>query len=169
MIGRTRKLVRAGLIYLTVSFVVVGLWATLDPRGFYHGFPGGGRVWVAGAGPYNPHLMTDTGVGFLAVGVVLLLAAIWMDIRLIQAALVATVVHDGPHLMYHLHHPTEALLSIDALLSNGAIASGVLLALALLVAVTRGQKAIPAGLSAGMDRPGSPERQLSTTSKVRTS
>ena len=75
---RTRKWVRGGLVYLTVSFAAVGLWATLDPRGFYDGFPGAGRQWVAGDGPYNAHLVSDAGIGFLAVGVVLLLAAVWM-------------------------------------------------------------------------------------------
>jgi hypothetical protein len=43
MTEKTRRAVRAGLVYLTVSFLVVGLWAALDPQGFYDGFPGGGR------------------------------------------------------------------------------------------------------------------------------
>jgi len=136
---RTRKWVRAGLVYLTVSFLLVGLWATLDPRGFYDGFPGGGRQWVAGDGPYNAHLAGDAGVGFLAVGVVLLLAAVWLDIRVIQAALIAAVVHDGPHLLYHLRHPNEALDSVDAALSNGGLFLGASLALVLLVATARAE------------------------------
>ncbi len=65
----------------------------MGPRGFYDGFPGGGRQWVAGDGPYNANLVGDAGVAFLAVGVVLLLAAMWMDARLIQAAAVAAAVH----------------------------------------------------------------------------
>ncbi|MDQ4068297.1 MAG: hypothetical protein M3203_02285 [Actinomycetota bacterium] len=83
MTDKRRRLVRLGLAYLTVSFLIVGLWATLDPRGFHDGFPGGGRQWVAGDGPYNAHLVADAGVGFLAVGVVLLLAAVWMATRLV--------------------------------------------------------------------------------------
>ena len=96
MTEKARRAVRAGLIYLTVSFLVVGLWATLDPRGFYDGFPGGGRHWVAGDGPYNAHLVGDAGVGFLAAGVVVLLAAMWMDASLIRAAALAAVVHGAP-------------------------------------------------------------------------
>ena len=34
MTEKTRRAVRAGLVYLTVSFLVVGMWAALDPRGF---------------------------------------------------------------------------------------------------------------------------------------
>lgn len=69
---------RGGLLYLAASFLVVGLWATFDPAGFYEDFPGGGRQWIAGDGPYNAHLTGDAGVGFLAVGVVLLLGAVWI-------------------------------------------------------------------------------------------
>ena len=76
MTERTRLRVRAGLVYLTASFLVVGLWATLNPSSFYDAFPGGGRHWVSGDGPYNAHLVGDAGVGFLAVGLVLLLAAV---------------------------------------------------------------------------------------------
>ncbi len=48
---RPTRWVRAGLVYLTAASLVVGLWATLDPSGFYEDFPGGGRRWVAGDGP----------------------------------------------------------------------------------------------------------------------
>ena len=137
---RTRKWVRAGLVYLTASFLVVGLWATLDPRGFYDSFPGGGRQWVACDGPYNAHLVGDAGVGFLAVGVVLLLAAVWMDVRVIQAAAVAAVVHAAPHLLFHLRHPNEMLGSVDAWLSNGGLFVGAALALVLLVVTARADR-----------------------------
>ena len=137
MSEKRRRLVRVGLVYLTVSFLLVGVWATVDPRGFYDGFPGGGRRWVAGDGPYNSHLVSDAGVGFLAVGAVLLLAAVWMGTRLIQAAAVAAAVHAGPHLLFHLRHPSDVLGSADTWLSNGGLASGLLVALALLVVTVR--------------------------------
>ena len=136
MTDKTRRWVRIGLVYLTLSFLGVGLWATIDPRGFYDDFPGGGRHWVAGDGPYNAHLVGDTGVGFLAVGVVLLLAA-WMQGRLILAASVAAMVHAGPHLLFHLRHPNDALESTDAWLSNGGLALGLLVALTLFVVAIR--------------------------------
>ncbi len=137
MTDKTRRWVRIGLVYLSLSFLAVGLWATIDPRGFYDDFPGGGRHWVAGDGPYNAHLVSDTGVGFLAVGVVLLLAAIWMQGRLILAASVAAMVHAGLHLLFHLRHPNDALESADTWLSNGGLASGLLIALALFVVAIR--------------------------------
>ncbi len=129
----TRKWTRVGLIYLTVSFLIVGLWATADPRGFFDNFPGGGRAWIAGDGPYNAHLVGDAGVGFLAVGLVLLLATVWRDKRVVQAALLAAIVHGVPHLLFHLRHPNEALTGLDAATSNGSLAFGTLVALVLLV------------------------------------
>ncbi len=137
MTQETRRWLRIGLVYLTASFLVVGLWATLDPRSFYEDFPGGGRHWVRGDGPYNAHLVSDTGVGFLAVGVVLLLAAIWMQGRPILAASVAAMVHAGPHLLFHLRHPNDGLESADTWLSNGGLALGLLVALALFVVAIR--------------------------------
>lgn len=128
---------RAGLAYLTASFLVIGLWATVASRSFYDAFPGGGRHWVAGDGPYNAHLVGDAGVGFLAVGAVLLLATAWLDRRVVQAALLAALVHDVPHLLYHLRHPNDALGSADTLLSDGGLALGVALALIMLAAVSR--------------------------------
>ena len=137
MTHRTRRWVRVGLAYLTVSFLEVGLWATVAPRSFYDDFPGFGRPWVAGDGPYNAHLASDAGVGFLAVGMVLLLAAVWMERRVMQAALTAAVLHGGTHLVFHLAEPNQALGSIEKVLSNGGLFLGVTLALILLVVVIR--------------------------------
>ena len=167
MTEHTRRRVRAGLVYLTASFLAVGLWATLAPSSFYDGFPGGGRPWVAGDGPYNAHLVGDAGVGFLAVGLVLLMAAVWMDIRVVQAASGAVLVHDGPHLLFHLRHPNEALGSLDTWLSNGGLAFGMLIALAILVAVSRAGAnadilaAARPGVPAPPTSPETPRAQLS--------
>lgn len=143
MTDKTRRWVRIGLVYLALSFLGVGLWATIDQRGFYDDFPGGGRHWVAGDGPYNAHLVGDTGVGFLAVGIVLLLAVIWTQRRLILA--VAAMVHAGPHLLFHLRHPNDALESTDTWLSNGGLALGLLVALALFVVAIRSPEEATAG------------------------
>ena len=167
MTEHTRRRVRAGLVYLAASFLVVGLWATLNPSSFYDGFPGGGRHWVAGDGPYNAHLVGDAGVGFLAVGMVLLLAAVWMDIRVIQAATGAVLVHDGPHLLFHLRHPNESLESLDTWLSNGGLAFGMLVALVILATVRRAREstdffaAARPGVPAPRTSPNTPEGQLS--------
>ena len=152
----TRTPVRAGLVYLAAVFLTVGLWATLVPSSFYEEFPGG-RHWVAGDGPYNAHVVGDTGVGFVAVGVVALLAAVWMETRLVLTALVAAVVHNVPHLLYHLRHPNEVLGTLDASLSNASLAFGVFLAVALLVVVAQ-----------GVNRSRASGPQMRTTAKERT-
>ncbi len=161
--ARTAGWVRAGLVYLTVSFLAVGLWATLHPRSFFDDFPGGGRRWVAGDGPYNAHLVGDTGVGFLAVGLVLLLATLWMDKRVVQAALLAAIVHGVPHLLFHLRHPNETLSGVDAVASNGSLALGSILALVLLVLVSRWR--IP---ESEMNRSIGSDAQKSRTTTTRT-
>lgn len=128
--------VRIGLIYLAATSLAVGVWATIAPRSFYDGFPGGGRRWIAGDGPYNAHLLSDAGVGFLAVGAVVALAAVWLDQRVTQAALVAVVVHAVPHLLFHLRHPNQLIGLLDATLSNGGLAFAAILGLALLALVS---------------------------------
>ncbi len=157
MTGTARRWARVGLVYLTVSFLAVGLWATLDPRGFYDDFPGGGRAWVAGDGPYNAHLVGDAGAGFLAVGVAVLLAAAWMDPRLVKAACAASAVHGALHLLYHLRHPNDALESADAWLSNGGLVFGVAVAVAILV-----------GTRPGVNRSRHSQTQLQQTAIERT-
>ena len=133
---RTHRHIRIGLGYLAVSFVGIGLWATLATRSFYDDFPGFGRHWVADDGPYNAHLASDAGVGFLAVGVVLLVALLWMNQQVIQVALLAVLVHDLPHVLFHLRDP-NAIGSVDQLLSAGGLTLGVVLATVLLLAVSR--------------------------------
>ena len=173
MTEHTRRQVRAGLVNLTASFLLVGLWAALDPSSFHDGFPGGGRHWVAGDGPYHAHLVGDAGVGFLAVGLVLLLAAVWMDIRVVQAASGAVMVHDGPHLLFHLRHPNESLDSLDTWLSNGGLAFGMLIAPGILAAVSRAGEdadlfaAARPGVPAPHTSPKTPRAQLSGASSTK--
>ncbi len=137
MTDQKRRWARFGLAYLTVTFLEVGLWATFASRNFYDSFPGLGRHWVVGDGPYNAHLTSDAGVGFLAVGTVLLLAAVWMERRVIQASLTAALLHGLAHLLFHLREPNDALGSVDEAMSNGGLLFGVTVAAILLVVVTR--------------------------------
>lgn len=131
--GSVRAWMRAGLAYQAASFMMIGAWATLSPRHFYDGFPGGGRRWVAGDGPYNAHLASDAGAGFLAVGVVALLASLWMERRVTQAASMAAIVHALLHLVFHLNHPHPALDSVNTAMSNGGLALSVVVGVAVLV------------------------------------
>lgn len=137
MTRQRRRWLRVGLGYLAAMSLEVGLWATFATRSFYDDFPGFGHHWIAGDGPYNAHLASDAGVGFLAVGAVLLLAAVWLERRVMQAALVAALIHGLPHVVFHLRHASEALGSVDQALNNGGLLLGTALAAILLIVVTR--------------------------------
>lgn len=150
MSERQRRWVRLGLVFLTLTFLQVGLWATFATRSFFNDFPGLGRRWLAGDGPYNAHLASDAGVGFLSVGVVLLLASVWMERRVVQAALVAAALHGLPHLVFHLRNPNEALGPLDEAISNGGLVLGVVLGIVLLLWVTR----TASERGGGVDAPG---------------
>ena len=102
MIQRYRKEFRGVLVALGAPLVALGAWAVLAPHSWYDDFPGGGRHWVSALGPYNEHLSTDVGAFFLAVGGLLIFAAVVLERRLIQAALGALLVFSIPHLVWHL-------------------------------------------------------------------
>ena len=132
MTERTRRRVRAGLVYLTVSFLVVGLRATLRPSSFYGGFPGGGRHWVAGAGLTTPiSWATSASAPWPSVWFCSWPQCGW--IRVVQAASGAVMVNDAAH----LRHPNETLESLDIWMSNGGLAFGMIIALLILVTVSR--------------------------------
>ena len=120
------------MIYLAVIDLPVGLWAVFAPESFYKNFPGLGRHWVSTQGPFNHHLITDTGAGFLAVTAALLLAAVWMSKPAVVVALVASLAHDLPHFIFHLTHPNHALSGADQLLSTGGLGLGCVVAAVLI-------------------------------------
>jgi hypothetical protein len=101
-IVRYRTELRAGLIALGAPQVALGLWAVFAPHSWFDDFPGGGRHWVSALGPYNEHLSTDVGAFFLAIGGLLIFAAVVLERRLIQGALGAVLVYSVPHLVWHL-------------------------------------------------------------------
>lgn len=101
------NLMRGGLGLLSVRALIVGLWALFLPRSFYEDFPSAGREWVSTLGPYNGHLLADVGAMYLAVGVLLALAAVSLGGEIGRASLVTWLVFAVPHLVYHaatLHH-----------------------------------------------------------------
>ena len=71
-------------------------------------FPGFDPRLVAAEPPYNEHLVTDVGAGFLATGVVLLVAAVWANRAAIGIALLAFVAFTLPHVVYHATNPSDA-------------------------------------------------------------
>ncbi len=135
--GAQRLWVRIILVVLAVQNLVTGVWAVLAPRSFYDGFPGLGRHWVSANPPFNQHLIGDAGAGFLAVGVVLAVAALWQHREVVRVALIAFLVNDIPHFLYHVMHPADALGSTDKMLSTGGLGLLAVLALIALIASYR--------------------------------
>jgi hypothetical protein len=121
-----RRWLRGGMAVLAVTPALVGIWATLAPRGFYDEFPGGGHHWVSAVGAYDEHLVRDVGALYLGSFVLLAFAFAWLDRRLVQAALVSYVVAVAPHLAYHA-------TALDNLSTGDAVAEMAGLALNMVV------------------------------------
>jgi hypothetical protein len=137
-----KRLMRAGLAIIAIAPAWVGIWATAAPRSFYDDFPGTSS-WVSPLGPYDEHLVRDVGAFQLGLLVVVLFALVTLDRRVIQAALLASIVSGLPHLIYHLT-ATGPLSTADNVLSLAALALPVVIAL-ILLARTRSDRA-PVGL-----------------------
>jgi hypothetical protein len=100
--GRARAgLMRGGLGLLSLSVLAVGAWALFLPRSFHEDFPSASRGWVSALGPYNGHLLADVGAMYLALGVLLALAAVSLGKELVRASLVAWLVFAVPHFVFH--------------------------------------------------------------------
>ena len=102
-----RRWLRGGLLFVAATPLAGGLWALLLPRVFYEDFPLPGREWVSTLGPYNEHLIRDYGALNLALAVLLVSAAIYLERRLVRVALVTWLVFATPHFVFHLgqtHH-----------------------------------------------------------------
>jgi hypothetical protein len=141
-IERHRGLVRLVLIYLVLTTGWLAVWILLAPKGFYDSFPGGSSHWVSALPPYNEHLERDFGAASLGLAVLALLAAVWMEKRVIQAAAITVLVAGLPHLAYHLT-TTEHYSTSDNVLSLLGLALDVLLPLALLYLVSDGAQPLP--------------------------
>jgi hypothetical protein len=130
-----RRWLRGGMAVLALTPALVGIWATVSPRGFYDQFPGGGHHWVSAVGAYDEHLVRDVGALYLGALVLLAFAWVWLDRRLVQAALVSYAVAALPHLIYHAT-ALDGFSTGDAVAEIGGLALNVVLPLGLLT-VTR--------------------------------
>jgi hypothetical protein len=138
-----RTVLRVGLAALAVTPVSIGFWATAAPRNFYGTFPGGGRHWVSGYPPYNEHLLRDFASANLGFLVLLVFAAVVLERRLVQAALLAYAVAAIPHLAYHAA-TTNHLATVDNVLSLAGLAFNAIAPLALLAMTLKAPAAEPA-------------------------
>jgi len=135
-LGPHRDLVRGGLVLLAVTNpLAIATWGLAAPRSFFHRYPGAGHHWVSALPPYNEHLLRDFAAADLGLLVLLLGAAIFLERRLVQVALVAWAAAGLPHLAFHATETTQ-LSTLDNALSLGGLALSALLPLGLL-ALTR--------------------------------
>ena len=128
--GRSR--LRIGLLFLAATAISSGLWALFVPRSFYEDFPLPGWEWVSTLGPYNEHLVSDYGAMNLAMGVLLVVAAVFLERRLLQVSLVAWLAYAVPHFVFHLGQVHHFSL-FDNLAQLGALGFVVLLPLVLFL------------------------------------
>lgn len=129
------------LLLLLVGLIdgATGGWALVDPRGWWNKFPGFGHHWVSGqGGAFNEHLASDAGAGFLAVGIVLVVAAVIGSPLAIRLAALALLVHALPHFIFHVVHSPEHLSQGDkAAGTYGLLAEAIIGAVALVAAGPR--------------------------------
>jgi hypothetical protein len=116
------------LATLAAPQLLIGLWAVLAPRNWYETFPGIDPRLVAAEPPFNAHLATDAGAGFLATGIALAVAAVWGHRAAIQIALIAYAAFALPHLVYHAAHPAPLLTNGEDFLNVATLATGPALA-----------------------------------------
>jgi hypothetical protein len=120
-------ILRAGMGFLTLVELAVGLVATLAPRAFYDYVP-----WVDLAPPFAEHLMRDYGAMNLALGLVTAVSAITMNRVMVRTSLAAYLLFAVPHLLFHVTHHDHYTAS-QAVGETTALTIAVLIPLALLM------------------------------------
>jgi hypothetical protein len=128
---RHAALIRVILLLLAIPQLFAGAWALVDPKGWYENFPGGGREWLPVFGPYNEHFAIDAGAGLFAVSVLLIAAAVILERRVVQVALIGWLAFAIPHTIYHMVR-LDKLDTGDAIANVITLGATVLLPLALL-------------------------------------
>lgn len=124
--------VRIGVLaLLAVPQLVIGTWAVLAPESWFDSFPGFDPRLVAADPPYNAHLATDAGAGFLATGLALAVAAVWGRRSGVIIALVAYAGFSVPHVLFHALNPAPGLTSGEDVLNVLVLVSGLIFAAVL--------------------------------------
>ena len=128
--------VRVGGVVIAIPQLVVGGWAYASPRNWYDNFPGFGPMLVAAEPPFNAHLATDAAAGFLATGLMVLLASYWGERRPFQLAIGGLLVFAVAHLYFHATHPSDLLTSAEKVGNVVTLVVAALVPAALLWAAT---------------------------------
>ena len=137
MDDRVKPWVRIGIAVLAVPQLLTGLWATLATRSWWESYPGVGPDLVAALPPFNEHLASDAGAGFLATGVALAIAAATGRRPHVDLALITFLAFTLPHTIHHATHGAPGLTGAEDLYAVGLLAGGVVLAAVLLVGAHR--------------------------------
>src|SRR5215203_3424031 len=110
---------RIGLLFLAATTLNGSLWALPFPRSFYDYFPLPGRDWISTLGPYDEHLVRDYGALNLALGILLVATAIFLERRLIRVALVAWLGYAVPHFVYLRQRGATGISGVTGTAANG--------------------------------------------------
>ncbi len=133
------------LIVLAIPQTIVGLWAYISPRTWFEQFPGMDPRLVAAEPPFNEHLASEAGAGFLTTAV-LLLGAAWIGrLAATQLGLIGVTAFQGLHLIRHLLNPSDLLTTSEQVLNAGVLAFGVAAPLVLLGLLGRESDGSPDG------------------------
>src|SRR5215211_11001 len=127
---------RLALLVLGIPQVGVGLWAMFVPERWYESFPGAGRDWLPAFGPYNEHFAVDAGAGIFAAGALAIVAAIWLERRVVQIAMLGFLAWSVPHAVWHLT-ALDALGTDDNVINVTLLAVTVVLPAVLLLTADR--------------------------------
>jgi hypothetical protein len=125
---------RYGLLAIAFAQLGVSLQALLAPRSFYDDFPFG-RGWVKAYPSYNSHLITDYGAFTLGALVALVVAAIWLDRRVVQAAIISWLFGSTVHLISHIV-TVDRFGTGDAIANLAGLTAFVVLPAGLLIRST---------------------------------
>jgi hypothetical protein len=106
---------RYGLLVVAFGQLGATVQALVSPRSFYEDFPFG-RGWVQAYPSYNDHLIYDYGAYTLGAVVALVIAAIWLDRRVVQVVTVSWLVSATIHFVNHV-------LTVDRYGTGDAIAN----------------------------------------------
>lgn len=127
---------RAFGLAIAAPQLVIGIWALVTPRGWYDDFPGFGPALAAAEPPYNAHLVTDAGAGFLATGGLLLGACLLGGAAEMRVAAIGYLLFCAPHLAYHALNPSPLLPAANDVLTVVLLGAEVLGGAVLIVLTT---------------------------------
>jgi hypothetical protein len=135
---RARPWLRAALIFFAVGDLLIGAWAYLLPHYFYNDIP-----TVAMNPPFSQHFVSDVGAFYISQGVVLVLAAVAMERRLVRAALAGYVTFAVLHLVFHTTHLAGMPAHDSILLTTALVLDATIPAALLIVAESGGRESRP--------------------------